>query len=64
MPYNGWPPLRNTKSEPEEIEIRLEGAFCGNPWKLFRKSYRDGIEIKVINNFYIRMNKKNNKSKI
>lgn len=50
MPYSGWPPLRNTKSEPDEIEIRLEGAFCGNPWKLFRKTYRDGVEIKVIYN--------------
>lgn len=39
--------LRDPDINPDEIEIRLEPAFCGNPWKLFRKTYRDGIEIRV-----------------
>lgn len=47
MPNSGWPPFRNSKVEPEEPEQRLEAAFCGNPWRLFRKTYKDGVEIRV-----------------
>ncbi|CAD8073377.1 unnamed protein product [Paramecium sonneborni] len=38
--------LRNVHLDLDEIEIRLEPQFCGNPWKLQRKTYKDGIEIK------------------
>ncbi|CAD8062993.1 unnamed protein product [Paramecium primaurelia] len=40
------PTLRNLNLDFDEIEIRLEPQFCGNPWKLQRKTYKDGIEIK------------------
>ncbi|CAK69870.1 unnamed protein product (macronuclear) [Paramecium tetraurelia] len=40
------PTLRNMYLDSDEMEIRLEPQFCGNPWKLQRKTYRDGVEIK------------------
>ncbi|CAD8160209.1 unnamed protein product [Paramecium octaurelia] len=40
------PTLRNIYLDSDEMEIRLEPQFCGNPWKLQRKTYRDGVEIK------------------
>ncbi|CAD8080030.1 unnamed protein product [Paramecium sonneborni] len=40
------PTLRNIYLDFDELEVRLEPQFCGNPWKLQRKTYRDGNEIK------------------
>ncbi|KAM3147854.1 Integrator complex subunit 6 [Paramecium bursaria] len=37
---------RNPKLDQDEPEVRLEPAFCGNPWKLYKRTYRDSIEIR------------------
>jgi hypothetical protein len=36
------PQLRNFRVGEDEIEYGLEPAFCGNPWKLYKKFYLDG----------------------
>lgn len=41
-PVQKWPHLRDD----QEDEIGYECAFCGNPWKIFKKNYRDGVEQK------------------
>lgn len=40
--------IRNPKIEAHEVELGYEPAFCGNPWKLFKKIYREGLEVKQV----------------